>query len=102
MDIAWLLAAFGADRRVRPAARRLAWSLQITHDGACVGVRTFLKFKQGRANTDAITRPREKPRNEPELRRRNFYDGLLGLNGEQGLISNDVLSLSDVPGNDFG
>ena len=65
-------------------------------------MRTFLEFKQGRADIDAITRPREKPRNAPGLRRGNFYDRLLGLNREQGLVGDDVLSLSDVPGNDFG
>ena len=104
MDIARLLRLFGAAMTAASSGRAVA-AFGRSRSPTTVPVSGCGPSSKSSKGAPTSTRSPGRTRSRadaPGLRRRNFHDGLLGLDGEQRLIGDDVLSFGHVPSNDFG
>ena len=76
--------------------------LDLTHDGAGVGLGSVGERDQRRPGLDDVAHGTVQLGDQPGMRRRDLDHGLVGLDRDQRLVGHDVIALADVPGDDLG
>jgi hypothetical protein len=75
---------------------------QLPDNSAGVYGRAFVEFHQRSANLKPRTRHSEKLGNPSGMGCGDFHHSLLGLNGHERLISDDMIAFGDMPSHDLG
>jgi hypothetical protein len=82
-------------------ARRFLVSFELTNNCSCVLLSTFRKLDEGRAHFDEITLGAKQVRDATTPRGGNLHHGLVGLDRHERLISYHVITLVNVPSDNF-
>jgi hypothetical protein len=73
----------------------------LPHHGAAFGIRPVLEVHDRRADLYALADFGEQLADVARFRGRDFDDGLIGLDRQQGLIDNHMIAFPHVPADDL-
>jgi hypothetical protein len=77
------------------------FGVQLSNYRPRINLGTLSELDKRSAHLDQVSLASEQPSDTPILRRGDLDHSLVGLDGDERLVNNDVIAFSDVPGDDL-
>jgi hypothetical protein len=77
------------------------FGVQLSNHRPRINLGALSELDKRSAHLDQVSLAGEQPSDAPVLRRGDLDHGLVGLDGDERLVNNDMIPFSDVPGDDL-